>query len=744
MKKFFRQLSTSPFFELCFRLYIKNYKKITIITTAFLLGIILLLGWMSARSLRKVVVEDFNQQQLLMARHAASQIEDSLNHLKREMSLLGMSPSLQYSELIWMEARMKITFSSVKEKGVLDVRFINERNARTYVVNGQGYRSVAMSPEDEKYLDWARREDNQGKILLSDIRSRHSGSNNKKLILEIVTPVWQVSVDETHPVAQNKFSGALMFPVDATILTGKVLKAIQSGRTGYAWVIDRNGNFLYHFVRDFIGENAFEVRKRKAPEISFDKINEIQQEAMLKGKDGASWYISGWHRDRKGEIKKLIAYAPVRPSNEAENHIWSVAVVAPISEVEGAIWNIQIRQFLLQGVGILAIISGGLFIVGLMLRWSVSLKSEVENTTKELRKSESLYRSLIENAEDIIFTVDRQGRLLSMNEYGYYFLNKNQEDIIGLNITEVFQDEEAGSLVKTIERVFETNISKNLINRVRVNGSEYLLNTNLSGLLDGNGHVISVLGISRDITESKKIEEHMYHTEKLASLGTMSAGVAHEINNPLAIILGFTEMLIEKMPPDSESHEILKTMERQGLKAKRIVENLLSFARFGEPKVQDVNINEDIEAILAVEGNTLLLNNITVEKNMEESLPFVKGDPCEIQQIFFNIINNAISAMKEGGVLKIATRSAEDGGRNVEISISDTGIGIKREYRAKIFDPFFTTKSDGTGLGLTITYALAIKYGGLIAFETKTKEESEETGTTFIVTLPAVKAGNSQ
>ncbi|MDI6889570.1 MAG: ATP-binding protein [Thermodesulfovibrionales bacterium] len=717
---------------------IEHLKKMVIVGTPLLLIITLLIGWLSARKVRETVVKDFNQQQLLLAKHAATQIEDSLNHLKRELSLLSLSPSIQYKESAFMDKRMDIAFLSIKDKGGVEIRFID---IKTHMVDDLGYRSVSPSREDIYYLGWAKREENKGHILICDIFGRDYGDNYKRPMTRLVIPVWQVSVDESHPVAQNKFSGALMFLVDATELTGKVTKGIQSGKTGYAWVVDRKGIFLYHHEKDFIGKNAFEVRKGKMPSISFTRINEIQKEKMLKGKEGTSWYISGWHRGQEGKIKKLIAYAPIRldDTNKAEN-IWSVAAVAPINEVEGTIRGIQIGQFLLEGVVVFGILSGGFLIFSILLKWSIVLKKEVEEKTKELRKSEDLYRSLVENAEDIIFTVDREGKFLSMNRYGYNFLNKGHEDIMGFNIAELFHDEEAGLQLKTIERVFETNVSRNLISKVRVNGSEHWLSTIFSGLQDENGNVISVLGIARDITERKKVEEQMYHTEKLASVGTMAAGVAHEINNPLAIILGFTEMLTEKVPQDSEFYEILKTVEKQGLNAKRIVENLLSFARFSEPKEEEVDINENIEAVLAVEGNTLTLNNIFVERDIAESLPMVKGDPGEVQQVFFNIISNAISAMKGGGILKIVTR-AVDGGRSVEIRISDTGWGIKKEHRAKIFDPFFTTKKvgEGTGLGLTISYALVTKHGGSITFETKTKEESEKTGTTFIITLPAIK-----
>ena len=731
--------------RLIFDYSVEHLKIIVIIGTPLLLIFTLLIGWFYARKVRETVVKDFNQQQLLLARHAASQIENNINYLKRELSLLSLSPSTQYVESAFMGKRIDITFSSIKDKGGVEIRFTEVKDLKTHVVDDSGYRAIGPSQEDLSHLEWAKMEQNKGNILICEIFCKDYGNNYKRPMLRMVTPVWQVSVDESHPVAKNKFSGVLKFLVDATELTGKVTAEIQSGRTGYAWVIDNKGIFLFHHEKDFIGKNAFEVRKGKMPSISFTRINEIQKEKMLKGEEGSSWYISGWHMGQEGEIKKLIAYTPIQLSTAEKAEIWSVAVVAPVSEVEGTIRGIQIGQFLLEGVVVLGILLGGFIIFVMLIKWSTMLKREVEEKTRELRKSESLYRSLVERAEDIIFRVDKKGNVLSMNKYGYYFFRRRPEEILGHNLAELFPTECADVQVKTIEDIFEDNVSRHLICYVLMNGNEYWLSTNFSGLLDENEKVTSILGISRDITERKKMEEQMYHTEKLASLGTMAAGVAHEINNPLAIILGFTEMLTEKVPPDSEFHEILKTMERQGLNAKRIVENLLSFTRFTEPKEEEININTSIETVLAVEGNTLKLNNISVQRETEKSLPAVKGDPGELQQVFFNIISNSISAMKEGGgAIKIITRSI-DNGRNVEIRISDTGTGIKKEHKAKIFDPFFTTKKvgEGTGLGLAISYALVSKHGGTITFETKTKEESEEAGTTFIVTLPAIKKVSS-
>ncbi|MBI5196202.1 MAG: PAS domain S-box protein [Nitrospirae bacterium] len=717
-----------------------------IIIPPVLLSGVLILAWMSTIKIKDVVTLNFNQQQLVLAQHAAGQIENSINILKRELSLLSFSPSIQYDEEVFMGKRMDIAFSSIKDEGGLEIRFVKNKDKKTIVANSRGYNLSNPSADDLYYLKQAGREENKGKISLSDVSAKNY-KNSQKLIITMALSVWQISVDVTHPVAANKFSGVLLFIIDATALAGETTKNIISGNTGYAWVIDRNGTFLYHPEKWFIGKNAFEVRKAKKPAISFARINTIQREKMLKGMVGTSWYISGWHRGKEGEMKKLIAYAPIPLDNTADNRIWSVAVVAPISEVEGVIHEIQIRQFYLEGFTILTIFFGGLLIVSLMLVWSSSLQKEVKNKTSELIKSESQYKSLIEHANDIIFTVTHDGEIISMNHAGRTFFKRDDEEIVGDNIGEICFNEDSASLqLKAIDDVFKAaRLSRQITYPVIISGNKYWLSTNFSALLDDKGEVFAVLGIARDFTERKKIEEQMSHTEKLASLGTLAAGVAHEINNPLTIILGFTDLLKEKVPAYSEYYEILKTIEKQGLNAKRVVENLLTFARFSEYKEENVDINMNLKEVLTIVGNTLSLNKVAIVEELSESLPIVKGDPRELQQVFLNIVNNAISAMKGGGTLTIAAKMIDEGGA-VEIKISDTGSGIKKEYSTRIFDPLFTTKKvgEGTGLGLSVSYGIIAKYGGTITFETMTKEESSKTGTTFIITLPAVKAGNSQ
>jgi len=714
---------------------IKYFKVLVGIIMSLLLGAVLILGWLSSKRVKEVVTEDFNQQQLVLARHIASQVENSFSVLKRELLLLSLSPSVQYFEPDSMKNRMETTFSSIKHDGTLEIRYIDSKFQNVYYVTEDHRFSYAHpNPGDREYLEWARNENNRGNLLLTSVSLVPYNDNSQKVIMRMVLPVWQISVDQSHPIALKKFSGVLILIVDVNLLIENITKGIRSGKTGYSWVIDENGIFLSHEERSFIGKNAFEARKGKKPTISFARINEIQKDNMLKGEEGTSWYISGWHRGIEGEIKKLISYTPIK----LDSRFWSVAVVAPISEVEGAIHSIQIRQFFLQAIIVFVILFGGLFINFMILSWSNILEQEVSKKTIELKKSEQQYKSLVENAEDIIFTIAYNGNFLSINKYGAQFFSRRRQEVIGHNLSEIFSWPSAEVLHLMIQNVFDSKESKQITHMVIIGERQFWFNTNLRRLFDEAGNIYAVLGISRDVTERRKIEEHSYYTEKLASMGTLAAGVAHEINNPLGVILGFTDLLLEKFPPDSQEYDLLKTIEKQGLNAKRVVENLLNFARHKEHKEELVDMNKNIETVLSVMGNTLLLNKIKIKQYLEDNLPSVKVDPGEVQQVFFNIINNAIHAMQgsDGRVLTISTRSLHNS--LVEVRIADTGHGIKKEYRNRIFDPLFTTKEvgKGTGLGLSVSYGIVMKHGGTITFKTKTKEESEEAGTTFIITFP--------
>jgi two-component system NtrC family sensor kinase len=230
--------------------------------------------------------------------------------------------------------------------------------------------------------------------------------------------------------------------------------------------------------------------------------------------------------------------------------------------------------------------------------------------------------------------------------------------------------------------------------------------------------------------ELQAAQQQLIQAEKLASIGQLAAGVAHEINNPIGVILGFTQLLLKKTPEESSLYKPLATMEREGLRCKEIVQGLLDFARQNRTRLGRVCLNDVIEAAAELMPHHTHSDLVRVVKEYDPSLPPVLGDEYKLQQVFVNLLINAYQAMPDGGELHISSLSADG---QVCATISDTGAGIAADHLGRIFDPFFTTKDvgEGTGLGLSISYGLIEQHGGTIEVESE-----PGAGATFVVRLP--------
>jgi two-component system NtrC family sensor kinase len=726
----------------------KKVYFVVITLTVILLVSAFIFGLLSANKMRDIISEQFNQQQLTIAKGVASKIEDKFTFLKNELHTLHLSPAIQYLEISWPN-RMRITLENVKKLGVISIGLLDSQGRHIYRVDAKGEKEIITGDfAKSAVLLWSKEPGHRNQFFLKRTGAQFPAESDNTPYLAIVIPTYQVSVDASHPQATGIFTGCLYFLVDPYQLIKQYAKDIRSGQSGYAWVIDRQGMFLFHPEEGFIGKSAFEVREKRAPKISFAEINEIQREKMLAGQEGVSWYTSGWHRGIAKEMKKFIAYAPIILGGSNEELTWSVAVVAPQTEVEGAIHDVYFRQFLLQGVLIFIILLGGAAVIYYESRWSAVLEVEVQRKTAalekskdELAKSEKLYKSLVESAEDAILNVDAKGEIISINRYGAKVLGYTPQGITGKTIGEVFPGKTREELDRLVQEVFADTKGRRATHCLTVRDTEYCFNFNLTPIKE-NDQVLSILIIGHDITSQKKMEDQLYHTEKLASLGQLAAGVAHEINNPLAIILGFSDMLVERFDENSQESEMIRTIERQGNNCKKIVENLMTFARAPEKDQYDTDINRSIETVLEVVKNTLLTKKVKFSTDLAEGLPRARGDAAQLQQVFLNLITNAVLAMPQGGQLTITT-ALNPGKNRVEIKFADTGEGIKKEHLAKIYDPFFTTRKvgEGTGLGLSVSYAIVTKFGGTIACESKTKVEArdQESGTTFTISLPVAE-----
>jgi signal transduction histidine kinase len=231
--------------------------------------------------------------------------------------------------------------------------------------------------------------------------------------------------------------------------------------------------------------------------------------------------------------------------------------------------------------------------------------------------------------------------------------------------------------------------------------------------------------------ELRRIQQQIVQSEKLASIGQLAAGVAHEINNPVGVILGFSQLLQRRIPPDDICAGPLATIEQESLRCKQIVQNLLDFARMGEPRLLEADLHQILEATCRLLEYQLSRSEVQLVRNYASELPRVIADPRQMQQVFVNIMLNAYQAMPRGGRLEIRTW-VED--KRVAVAFSDEGVGIASENLGRIFDPFFTTKEPGkgTGLGLSVSYGIVQRHGGHIDVESRVGH-----GSTFTIRLPA-------
>jgi two-component system, NtrC family, sensor kinase len=229
-------------------------------------------------------------------------------------------------------------------------------------------------------------------------------------------------------------------------------------------------------------------------------------------------------------------------------------------------------------------------------------------------------------------------------------------------------------------------------------------------------------------------ERRLIQAEKLAAVGEMAAGIAHELNNPLTTVTGFTELVLEDVPEDSESRADLELVLREAKRARDVVRRLLDFSRRSESERTRVDLNELMGDVLSLTNHLMHTSGVQLDVTLGKSLPWVSVDRNQMKQVFLNLFHNAIQSMPAGGQLFIRTGSRQRDGRKwVTASIKDTGAGITPEHRERIFEPFFTTKSaqGGTGLGLSITYGIVADHGGEIEVESEVGQ-----GTCFTVWLP--------
>ncbi len=358
------------------------------------------------------------------------------------------------------------------------------------------------------------------------------------------------------------------------------------------------------------------------------------------------------------------------------------------------------------------------------------LYTSLEQKAMEVARLKDFSENIVESLNVGVLAIDLQGTVEAWNTRMEQLIGVARNDAVGRPLSELLPPELGQEIAARADQEQITGIYKH---RLVHEGRSVVINVSITPLVGKSAERIGRLLLFDDVTQRDRMEEQMTQTEKLTSLGLLAAGVAHEVNTPLAVISNYIQMLAKQMPEGDPRHTIIDKIVKQTFRASEIVNNLLNFSRTGPGELADVDLNRVVEETLSLVAHPLKASQIQVVKQLTQGIPPVRGSANKLQQVFLNLFLNARDAMPQGGMLEV--RSAAHNG-SVEIEVADTGNGITRENIHKIFDPFFTTKTigRGTGLGLSVSYGIIKEHAGKIDVRS-----TPGRGTSFHVEFPAVR-----
>ncbi|MFN3479734.1 MAG: ATP-binding protein [Thermodesulfovibrionales bacterium] len=360
---------------------------------------------------------------------------------------------------------------------------------------------------------------------------------------------------------------------------------------------------------------------------------------------------------------------------------------------------------------------------------------DIKEKQRELQIEKSKFEAIVKSLADGLFVTSSDGLIISFNPAASAITGYDEAEAIGRHCEEVFKTklcEDACALHNEDKTI--RNKESEIITR---DGQRRIVSVSSALIRQIDGKVLGGVQTFRDITEEKQKQAMMCHAEKLAAIGYLSAGLAHEINNPIGNVVGYAKLLLKDTSLNEKQRERLEIISEQAEKAGIIVQGLLNYSRQQETRMERVFINDVIKNVVKLLSSQAEKNNIIITSDLGD-IPYIKADPRQMEQVFFNILLNSIQAIDSDGVIEI--RTSFSGDSFVTCKIKDTGPGIPEEYIHRIFDPFFTTKpvNKGTGLGLSVCMGIIKEHNGFIEVQSEPGK-----GTTFIVKLPATEGNNA-
>jgi C4-dicarboxylate-specific signal transduction histidine kinase len=680
-----------------------KFKLLFIIFLLIVASIIITLNVFFLQNYEAEMAMQFSQQQLIIAKTVAESIQNNLEHLKEETIALAELLSRRGLKKEGLEEFINYALAELQEEIGIKLVILDRNEKVVYSSSDNALRLIKKS-----MFERARE---------LGIKKFHIGySNVDKRILTLIVPIRR----------GEEFKGSLVLFVSVDDINTKFLAPIKAGKRGYAWMMDSSGTLIYHPTqKKMVGRNIF-----KADSHCFKCHKSFKTEIeILKARDiGYSSYIAPYGED------KLVAFSRVK----LENLNWIVCVSMPYSEVTSSIQR-SMRFHSLMVLTILVITVTGALIVIIINRervkaeekarytekireYAAELENIVRERTKELKEEKEKLHAIVSSVNAGICIFNEQRRLVWLNKVLEEWLSDDK--LKDFTIDSIYQDSKViTALCNAV--INDKNIQEVLYLDLGKRKGYFQVSATPLKTSDGRCNILILL---QDVTELKMAEQQLMQSEKLAALARLSAGVAHEIGNPLTSISSYIQIL-QEMDFDEFTKDAINTIAKHIKRISSIVRQMSSFSKTHAEEIKRVKIKELVNSTLELVKYDKRMKNVEVHIDIPDDIPDILVDENQMEQVFINLELNSLDAMPQGGHLTISARRLNS---DVEIVFSDTGIGIPEEHLSRIFDPFFTTKDKGTGLGLAVSYSIVRSFGGNIVVESTPGK-----GSTFRIRLPA-------
>jgi PAS domain S-box-containing protein len=701
----------------------KNSLQIKLMTFFTILAAVLFIsvGFLFFRSTKQAINFSKEKEFITLAEETSNKIERYMFERYGDIQVMVTSPLLKKG-LMKKDVKLQYLNSVRNAYKAYDYIFITDTAGHIEVFSGEQQNDDAY----KKFLPIVLK----GVNFVSDFTYF---PDTKSYGVYYASPI----IDENH-----KISGAVVERMNFNAISD-IVKNVHLGSKGYAYIVDKHGNSI------------------------FEPSNNLVKTDILEAKDNKTYFTVHNH------IEYFSAYYPINKYESQKNN-WNIVVEQPVDEAFQIAYN-------LRNYTIVIVISSVLIVFVLVSILSIKITKPIKTLVKEtqniaegdigtiikiqsgdeigslaesfnivLDNLKAMMQQIIQisgeaaslaeirqytgeffkNIPNAIITMDNMAKITSFNNEASNITGINENDILNKTVTDSFETSLL-PIIKLLIHGLEKDIIyiKHIIKIKSSMGIETPIMINTSLQKDVKGKTLGVIGVFRSVEEIKQLEESVIRAKNLESLGALSAGMAHELRNPLTSIKGYAQYIKLELGESSALNEDISIVIDEVDRLNNIIERFLDFARPKELNLELCNINEVLNLVVKLIGKEMLPKNIDILMELS-NVPVIYFDFEQIEQVILNISINALQAMPNGGILTIHSVFLE-ASNIIEVTLQDTGVGISDDNQDKIFEPFFTTKNKGTGLGLAICSRIVENHKGVIEVSS-----TLAVGTKFTIKLP--------